>query len=209
MTEEKERPIKVSRRDFVKGAAVGAGLLTGAGALASCGTAAAPTAPGIPAEWDKEADVVIVGAGGTAIVAAIEAADAGSSVVVLEKAAIVGGTTSLSGAVIQASNTDIQRAAGVEGDTPERHYEYWITASEGQADPELVRVLADNAPGNIQWLMDQGVEYAGVTGVGPIPYIDPNLMVKRIHTPGPPGSQPAIGAAEQYHVQILHKVAQE
>ena len=209
MSKEKETPSKVSRREFVKGAAVGAGLLTGAGALASCGTAAAPTAPGIPAKWDKEADVVIVGGGGTAIVASIEARNAGASVLALEKAAVVGGTTSLSGAIIQASDTDIQRAAGVEGDTPEQHYQYWITAAEGQADPELVRLLANNAPGNIQWLMDQGVEYAGVTGVGPIPYIDPNLMVNRIHTPGPPGSQPAIGAGEKYHVQILYKVAQE
>jgi len=208
MIEEKERPIKVSRRDFVKGAAVGAGLLTGAGALASCGTAA-PTAPGIPAKWDKEADVVIVGAGGTGIVAAIEAGAAGSSVLVLEKAAVVGGTTSLSGAVIQASNTEFQRAAGVEGDTPEKHYEYWITASEGQSDPELVRLLADNAPGNIQWLVDHGVEYAGVYPVDTIPYIDPNLMVSRIHIPGPPGSQPAAGAGDKYHVQILYKVAQE
>ena len=209
MTEEKERPLKVSRRDFVKGAAVGAGLLTGAGALASCGTAAAPSAPGIPAKWDREADVVIVGAGGTGIVAAIEARDAGASVLVLEKAAIVGGTTSLSGAVIQASNTDVQRAGGVEGDTPEQHYQYWITAAEGQADPELVRVLANNAPGNIQWLMDQGVEYHSVYGVDPIPYIDPNLMVNRIHIPGPPGSQPLGGAADAFHVQILYRVAQE
>lgn len=209
MTEEKGRPIKVSRKDFVKGAAVGAGLLSGAGALASCGTAAAPTAPGIPAKWDKEADVVIVGAGGTGIVAAIEAADAGSSVLVLEKAAVVGGTTSLSSAVIQASNTEFQRAAGVEGDTPEQHYQYWITAAEGQADPELVRVLANNAPGNIQWLIDQGVEFGGVTGVDPIPYIHPQLMVNRIHIPGPPGAQPAAGAADPLYIQILYQVAQD
>ncbi|MDH4207753.1 MAG: FAD-dependent oxidoreductase, partial [Anaerolineae bacterium] len=196
MTEEKERPLKVSRRDFVKGAAVGAGLLSGAGALASCGTAAAPTVPGIPAKWDKEADVVIVGGGGTGIVAAIEAAEAGASVLVLEKAAVVGGTTSLSGAVIQASNTEYQRAAGVEGDTPEKHYQYWMNAAEGQADPELVRVLADNAPGNIQWLVDHGVEYAGVYPVDPIPTVPEELMVARIHIPGPPGSQPAAGAGE-------------
>ena len=209
MTEEKERPLKVSRRDFVKGAAVGAGLLSGAGALASCGTAAAPTVPGIPAKWDKEADVVIVGGGGTGIVAAIEAAEAGASVLVLEKAAVVGGTTSLSGAVIQASNTEYQRAAGVEGDTPEKHYQYWMNAAEGQADPELVRVLADNAPGNIQWLVDRGVEYAGVYPVDPIPTVPEELMVARIHIPGPPGSQPAAGAGEQYHISILYPVAQD
>jgi urocanate reductase len=209
MTGEQGRPIRVSRRGFVKGAAAGAGLLAGAGALASCGTATRPGASGIPSRWDKEADVVIVGAGGTGIVAAIEAANGGASVVVLEKAEVVGGTTSLSAAVIQASNTEFQRAAGIQGDTAEQHYQYWVTASEGQADPQLVKVLANNAPGNIQWLVDQGVEYAGVYGVDPIPYVDPKLMVSRIHIPGPPGSQPADGAAEEYHVQILYKVAQE
>jgi urocanate reductase len=209
MTEDKERPIKVSRRDFVKGAALGAGLLGGAGALASCGTAAAPTAPGIPASWDKEADVVIVGGGGTGIVAAIEAAEAGASVLVLEKAAVAGGTTSLSGAVIQACCTEYQRAAGVTDDSTEKHYEYWMTAAEGQADPELVRVLADNAPGNIQWLVDHGVEYAGVYPVDPIPTVPEELMRPRIHIPGPPGSQPAAGAGEKYHISILYPAAQE
>ena len=209
MTHEKEAPREVSRRDFVKGAALGAGLLTGASALAGCGTAAAPTAPGIPAQWDEEADVVIVGGGGTGIVAAIEAAEAGSSVLVLEKAAVVGGTTSLSGAVIQASNTEYQRAAGIEGDTPEKHYEYWITAAEGQADPDLVRILADNAPGNIQWLVDHGVEYAGVYPVDPIATVAEELMAARIHIPGPLGSQPAAGAGEKYHISVLYPVAQE
>jgi urocanate reductase len=208
MIEEKRRPGMVSRRGFVQGAAVGAGLLTGAGALASCGTAA-PAAPGIAAKWDKEADVVIVGAGGTGIVAAIEGANGGANVLVLEKGVVVGGTTSLSSAVIQASNTEFQRAAGIDDDTPEKHFQYWMTAAEGQADPALVKALADNASGNIQWLVDQGVQYAGVTGMDPIPYIDPSLMVNRIHIPGPPGSQPAAGAAEELYVQILHQVAQE
>ncbi len=209
MTGEKEDVIKMSRRDFVKGAAIGAGLLTGASALAGCGTAAAPAASGIPDQWDKEADVVIIGGGGTGIVAAIEAAEAGSSVLVLEKAAVVGGTTSLSGAVIQAAGTEFQRAAGIEGDTPEKHYQYWITAAEGQADPELVRVLAENAPANIQWLVDHGVEYAGVYPVDPIPTVPEELMAARIHIPGPAGSQPAAGAGEQYHISILYPVAQD
>jgi fumarate reductase flavoprotein subunit len=39
------------------------------------------------------ADVIIVGAGGTGMTAAIEAADAGASVIVLEKASAVGGNT--------------------------------------------------------------------------------------------------------------------
>jgi fumarate reductase flavoprotein subunit len=152
--------------------------------------------------------VVIVGGGGAGIVAAIEAANGGASVLVLEKAEVVGGTTSLSGAIIQAAGTEAQKAWGVLGDTPERHYEYWITASEGQADPALVKVLADNAPKNIEWLIEQGLEYHSLGGVAPIPYIDPSLMVDRIHTPGPAGAQAAVGNGGPNHVQPLYKVAQ-
>ncbi len=198
--------VGVSRRSFLKGAAVGTVAVTGVGALAGCGAEASSN---LPEKWDKEADVVILGAGGTGIVAAIEAANAGASVIVLEKAAVPGGTTSLSGAVIQAAGTDLQKAGGVQGDTPDKHYQYWMLASEGQADPELVRVLADNAPGNIAWLMEQGVEMHSVYGVDPIPYIGPDLMVNRIHIPGPEGSGPAPGAGGPFHIQPLFKVAQD
>jgi 3-oxosteroid 1-dehydrogenase len=106
MTEEKETSRKLTRRDFVKGAAAVAGV----GALASCGPAAtpvptaapggtaapAPTCPpaqecppcalsGLPEQWDYEADVVVVGYGGSGAVTAITAADAGAEVLILEK----------------------------------------------------------------------------------------------------------------------------
>lgn len=199
-----EKQVGVSRRSFLKGAAVGTVAVAGVGALAGCGAAASSN---LPEKWDKEADVVILGAGGTGIVAAIEAVNGGASVIVLEKAVVPGGTTALSGAVIQAAGTDLQKQT-VQGDTPDKHYQYWMLASEGQAEPELVRVLADNAPGNISWLMEQGVEYHSVYGVDPIPYIGPDLMVNRIHIPGPEGSQPAAGAGGPFHTEILFKVAQ-
>ena len=103
MAEEKEAPKKVSRREFVKGAAA----VAGAGALASCAPAATP-APGetaapaptcppaaecapaatlwIPEKWDEEADVVVVGHGFGAMTSAIEADKLGASVLMLEKA---------------------------------------------------------------------------------------------------------------------------
>ncbi|MCJ7744006.1 MAG: FAD-binding protein, partial [Dehalococcoidales bacterium] len=102
MAEEKEAPKRVSRRQFVKGAAAVAGV----GALASCappatpapGETAAPAptcppagecppaaTPWIPAKWDYEADVVVLGVGFAGQAAAIEAADLGASVLALEK----------------------------------------------------------------------------------------------------------------------------
>ncbi len=105
MTEEKELPKRLSRKDFVKGAAVGAGALAGASALASCGQSTTPaetaepcptcppaeecpacTSAWMPESWDEEADVVIVGYGGAGVSAAIAAHDAGAEVLVLEKA---------------------------------------------------------------------------------------------------------------------------
>ena len=48
-------------------------------------------------EWDEEFDVVVAGGGGAGFAGAIGAIDNGATVVVLEKAAFVGGTTAKSG----------------------------------------------------------------------------------------------------------------
>ena len=55
MTEER----KLSRRGFMKGAAIGSGVL----AMAGMGMKDSHAAP-IPKKWDMEADVVIAGYGG-------------------------------------------------------------------------------------------------------------------------------------------------
>jgi heterodisulfide reductase subunit A-like polyferredoxin len=51
----------------------------------------------LPASWDLEADVVIIGAGATGLPAAIQAIDAGASVIVVEANYDVGGHAMLSG----------------------------------------------------------------------------------------------------------------
>jgi 3-oxosteroid 1-dehydrogenase len=50
--------------------------------------------------WDRVVDVVVVGTGGGALVAATLASDGGSDVLVVEKDAVVGGTTGVSGGVM-------------------------------------------------------------------------------------------------------------
>jgi 3-oxosteroid 1-dehydrogenase len=63
--------------------------------------------------WDSTVDVVIVGSGGGGIVAALAAADAGASALVLEKQALVGGSTCMSGGIVWVPNNPVMRAAGV------------------------------------------------------------------------------------------------
>jgi urocanate reductase len=193
--------------------------------MAGCGqsvaptTAPAPTAapvevikevkPWLPEKWDREADVVIVGAGGTGVVAAIEAASAGTRVLVVEKAPVAGGSTILSGGCVEAAGTPVQRAAGIDDDSAEKQYQFWIAAGEGRSDPELVRVMADNSAGNLQWLMEQGIEYHGLMGVTAIAYVDPELFELRNHIPGPAGSPAMNGGAAKFYFPILYQSAED
>ena len=58
----------------------------------------------------KTADVVIVGAGGAGMTAAVEVLRAGGSVLVVDKMAAVGGNTIAAGSALNAAGTDIQKA---------------------------------------------------------------------------------------------------
>lgn len=63
--------------------------------------------------WQHEADVVIVGAGGAALAAAIGALEQGASVVLLEAGDTPGGTTKGSGGAFWTPNNHLMRAAGL------------------------------------------------------------------------------------------------
>jgi succinate dehydrogenase/fumarate reductase flavoprotein subunit len=121
-------------------------------------------------------DVIVVGAGGSGLAAAIEAARAGARVLVLEKAEKIGGTTSWSVGSFTSSSTPHQKRAGIV-DSPEHHFEDMGKFNERTGFPdnlELRRVLTQNAPATLQWLMDLGVEF-----IGPNP--EPPHRVPRMH----------------------------
>ncbi len=66
-------------------------------------------------DWDLEADVVVLGSGGAALVAALSAHDYGAGqVVILEKSGMVGGTTAMSGGMLWIPLNHHAQEAGVE-----------------------------------------------------------------------------------------------
>ncbi len=89
---------------------------------------------------ELEADVVIVGAGGAGMTAAIEAKDAGKNVIVLESQAMVGGNSVRSTGGLNAAKTPLQdenefgEAAGVE--------KQLAAAAETYAEDETITSLA-------------------------------------------------------------------
>ena len=63
--------------------------------------------------WDSTVDFVIAGSGGGGMVAALTAADAGASALVLEKQELVGGSTAMSGGIVWVPNNPLMQADGV------------------------------------------------------------------------------------------------
>lgn len=99
-------------------------------------------------------DVVIVGAGGAGLTAAIEAANNGASVILLEKMPMEGGNTLISGGEYAAPGNWLQKEAGIE-DSKDTFYEDILKGGDYENDPELVRILADNALESAEWLRDE------------------------------------------------------
>jgi 3-oxosteroid 1-dehydrogenase len=91
-------------------------VLTGAGVAATVGAVgfASSTAYAKGRRWDHEADVVAVGGGAAGLSAAITAAEEGNSVILLEKAPVLGGTTAKSAAVYWIPNNFALRGQGVD-----------------------------------------------------------------------------------------------
>ena len=113
----------VSRRGFIAtmaaaGAVVAGGMLSGCASGESQGASglADTSASWMPATWDAEADIVIAGFGAAGGACAIESADAGASVIILEKAPEVdaGGDTSVCGGMISSAGS-LGSGSTVEG----------------------------------------------------------------------------------------------
>lgn len=106
---------------------------------------------------DETCDVCVVGSGGAALAAAVSAAEAGASVVVLEKMDIVGGNTNAGEGVYNAPDPERQEPLGIE-DSTDLYYQQTFEGGDEQGDPELVRILADNALDGLHWMEDHGLK---------------------------------------------------
>lgn len=114
MSSEEKVTNKLSRRNFMKVAAVGGAALASSVTLAGCASDAQPA--GVPKTWDYEADVVVIGLGGAGASAAIEAHDQGAKVLVLEKQPedTHQSNSSICGGVFHIPHPDGDKAALVE-----------------------------------------------------------------------------------------------
>jgi len=110
-------------------------------------------------KWDEKKDVIIIGSGVAGLSAAIEASEAGASVIVLEKMKVTGGNTRISDGGVAAPNNFLQKKRGIE-DSPELFYEDMLRAGLGLNHPDLVKIVAEKANEAIDWTRNTlGVKY--------------------------------------------------
>ncbi len=136
------------------------------------------------------ADILVVGAGTAGIACAILAAQAGATVTVLEKDAVIGGTLHVSAGHLSGAGTRRQRDVGIDDDTSDRHFDDVMRLSRGEADPVLVRLAVEEAPHTIDWLHDLGFAFDPST---PAIYLghDAYSRARTVWHAAGPGQQPA------------------
>ncbi|OBH11764.1 FAD-binding protein [Mycobacterium sp. E3247] len=117
-------------------------------------------------QWDVITDCVIVGSGGGSMCAALAVADAGCQALVVEKAAVVGGSTAMSGGVLWLPDNPVSRRVGVEDCREDaRRYFASVVGDEGPATSSQRREsFLDGIEPMIAFLKRKGIPFRHCEG---------------------------------------------
>jgi succinate dehydrogenase/fumarate reductase flavoprotein subunit len=108
--------------------------------------------------WDRSADVVVIGQGIAGVCAALEAKRAGAEVLIIERASGGGGASAISAGVFYlGGGTDVQKACGYE-DSAENMTRYLLANTENP-DEHMVRLFCEQSVEHFHWLEAQGVPF--------------------------------------------------
>ncbi len=102
----------------------------------------------------ENADIVVVGAGGSGISAAVKAETLGKSVILIEKMPTIGGATVLNAGTLIATGSKYQRDVMHETkDSPELAAKDMFRVGKNKNDPVLVKMATERAGGVVDWLI--------------------------------------------------------
>jgi 3-oxosteroid 1-dehydrogenase len=101
--------------------------------------------------WDESVDFLVVGSGAAGATAAIVAHDRGARCLVIEKSALYGGNTALSGGALWVPNNHLMRERGIQ-DSPEEGLRYLERVTAGTSSPERLRRYVETAPEMVRYL---------------------------------------------------------
>ncbi|MEP9361987.1 FAD-dependent oxidoreductase [Nocardioides sp. CN2-186] len=105
----------------------------------------------------QEYDVVVVGSGGGAMTGAFLAAKAGLSTVVVEKTALLGGTSAYSGGACWLPGSQVQQRAGIDDSTEGARA--YLDAVLDEPDPARVEAFLTHSPELVAELEEAGIPF--------------------------------------------------
>ncbi len=122
-----------------------------------------------------DTEIVIIGAGGAGMTAAIMLKQAGKDFVILEKMPYVGGNTTKATGGMNASETHYQKEQGIE-DSNALFAADTMKGGHALNDSALVAMMANSSAGAIDWLDTIGAQLPKISFSG-------GASVNRIHAP--------------------------
>ena len=149
--------------------------LTAAGADMSAFAPAEDKGKALKKYEELTTDIVIIGAGGAGMTAAINATQAGKDVILVEMMPYAGGNTTKATGGMNAAETHYQKEQGIE-DSVEQFVEDTMKGGHDINDRDLVTIMAENSAAGIDWLDSIGAPLPKISFSG-------GATNQRIHAP--------------------------
>ena len=185
-------------------------ILLAALMLVGCGAGTAPEsqaeapaeAQSTGAQFDEEVDVLIIGAGGSGMTAAIEAKTAGAEkVLVIDKQEkTLNSITYLCEGILSGYETQLTKKLDIHF-TAQNCYDEMMEKSGYILDPKLTMITAEQCGPLIDWLIDEvGVEFEET--VDAIPFYGPNPLLHHVKGKGMGYREPFLNKLDELGVEL-------
>lgn len=143
-----------------------------------------------------DTQLIVIGGGIAGFAAALEAAEAGHQVVLLEKMPEIGGSSAMSGGCLAFAGTDLQATNGIE-DSADLLASDLLDVGLHENDPALVNAYAQHQLATYQWLRGHGVAFS------PVIEASSGQSVPRVHTVDPADTVRTLAARCQASGRVL------